>query len=78
MYTGKGMGSTDRIELVSQVRYLYHHFNLCKEQSPALISRRGASIMDAKHILNFVSRGVDRLILDLGTNDLATASVSLG
>ncbi|KAG0442657.1 hypothetical protein HPB47_015645 [Ixodes persulcatus] len=33
--------------------------------------------MDARHLLNFVPRGVNHLILHLGTNDLATAGVSL-
>lgn len=33
--------------------------------------------MDARHLLDFVPRGVNRLILHLGTNDLATVGVSL-
>ncbi|KAG0428099.1 hypothetical protein HPB47_024898 [Ixodes persulcatus] len=33
--------------------------------------------MDAKHLLDFMPQGVNHLILHLGTNDLATANISL-
>ncbi|EEC12155.1 hypothetical protein IscW_ISCW020135 [Ixodes scapularis] len=33
--------------------------------------------MDAKHLLDFMPQGINRLILHLGTNDLATAGISL-
>ncbi|CAN8032374.1 unnamed protein product [Ixodes persulcatus] len=33
--------------------------------------------MDAKHLLDFMPQGFNRLILHLGTNDLATANISL-
>ncbi|KAG0427945.1 hypothetical protein HPB47_025030 [Ixodes persulcatus] len=60
----------------SEVKYLHHHIEPCNEESPPFLSQQGASIMDTKHLFNFVPRGVNRLILHPGTNDIASSTVS--
>ncbi|KAG0443903.1 hypothetical protein HPB47_014402 [Ixodes persulcatus] len=60
----------------SQVKYVHQHFDPADQHSPAFISQPGATILSATHLLDFVPRGVTRLILHLGTNDLATTGVS--
>ncbi|KAG0417904.1 hypothetical protein HPB47_005269 [Ixodes persulcatus] len=46
--------------------------SVADQHSPAFISQPGTTILSATHLLDFVPRGVTRLILHLGTNDLAT------
>ncbi|KAG0445608.1 hypothetical protein HPB47_013490, partial [Ixodes persulcatus] len=55
----------------SQAKYLFHHFDPLAGDSPGFISCRGARIADVPSLIVKLPQGITRLILHVGSNDIA-------
>ncbi|KAG0413006.1 hypothetical protein HPB47_009852, partial [Ixodes persulcatus] len=60
----------------SQAKYLFHHFNPLAGDWPGFISCRGAHIADVPSLIVKLPQGITRLILHVGSNDIARNGVA--
>ncbi|CAN7993797.1 unnamed protein product, partial [Ixodes pacificus] len=56
----------------SQTKYLFNHFDPMQKGTPALITWRGAGILDILRELKNLPRSVTTMVFHVGTNDLAS------